>query len=362
MSLPGNGVTPYRFRFSRRAREQGGARDQARLWADVDADPRARMRCGSFFASDGAAVPYWSGTARMAEDAGDAAEFLLARLGTDQPLFVIGESMGGAVAIHAAAAGCMPHLRGIVLAAPGALASRFRHRLLGWIAAATRFLAGDSELVFERLSGWELTPSAAIRLLGDPLVMRGVMIGVGAELIEHFSWALYVLGAFLVYAGIRLFFKKEEAHPEKGRIVGFANRHLRVMREYQDDKFFVRKGGRIFATPLLVVLMVIELTDVTLAVDSIPAVFGITRDPFIVYTSNVLAILGLRALYFLLAGIIDRVRFLDEGLAVVLVFIGGKMIGEPRVRIPVDTSLLVVGGVLLVALLASVLIPAKKKV
>ncbi|PYT81911.1 MAG: hypothetical protein DMG40_08080 [Acidobacteria bacterium] len=194
------------------------------------------------------------------------------------------------------------------------------------------------------------------------LVMRGVMIGVGAELIEHFSWALYVLGAFLVYAGIRLFFKKEEAHPEKGRIVGFANRHLRVMREYQDDKFFVRKGGRIFATPLLVVLMVIELTDVTLAVDSIPAVFGITRDPFIVYTSNVLAILGLRALYFLLAGIIDRVRFLDEGLAVVLVFIGGKMIGEPRVRIPVDTSLLVVGGVLLVALLASVLIPAKKKV
>jgi len=137
---------------------------------------------------------------------------------------------------------------------------------------------------------------------------------------------------------------------------------LRVMREYQDDKFFVRKGGRIFATPLLVVLMVIELTDVTLAVDSIPAVFGITRDPFIVYTSNVLAILGLRALYFLLAGIIDRVRFLDEGLAVVLVFIGGKMIGEPRVRIPVDTSLLVVGGVLLVALLASVLIPAKKKV
>ena len=134
------------------------------------------------------------------------------------------------------------------------------------------------------------------------------------------------------------------------------------MREYQDDKFFVRKGGRIFATPLLVVLMVIELTDVTLAVDSIPAVFGITRDPFIVYTSNVLAILGLRALYFLLAGIIDRVRFLDEGLAVVLVFIGGKMIGEPRVRIPVDTSLLVVGGVLLVALLASVLIPAKKKV
>ncbi len=193
------------------------------------------------------------------------------------------------------------------------------------------------------------------------LLMRGIMIGVGAELIEHFSWVLYVLGAFLVYAGMRLFFKKDEAHPEKGRIVSFANRHLRVLREYQDDKFFVRNAGKLFATPLFVVLLVVEITDVTLAIDSIPAVFGITRDPFVVYTSNVLAILGLRALYFLLAGIIDRLRFLDEGLAVVLVFIGGKMIGEPWVRIPVDTSLAVVGGVLLIALLASVLMPAKRK-
>jgi tellurite resistance protein TerC len=193
------------------------------------------------------------------------------------------------------------------------------------------------------------------------LVMRGIMIGVGAELIEHFSWVLYVLGGFLVYAGIRLFFKKDHVHPEKGRIVGFANRHLRVMPEYQDEKFFVRNAGKLFATPLFVALLVVEITDVTLAVDSIPAVFGITRDPFIVYTSNVLAILGLRALYFLLAGGIDKLRYLDEGLAVVLVFIGGKMIGEKWVPISVDTSLEVVGGVLLVALLASILIPAKKK-
>lgn len=193
------------------------------------------------------------------------------------------------------------------------------------------------------------------------LVMRGILIGVGAVLIEHFSWVLYVLGGFLVYAGIRLFFKKDEVHPEKSRIVSFASRRLRVTPEYHGADFFVRDAGKLFATPLFVVLLVVEITDVTLAIDSIPAVFGITRDPFIVYTSNVLAILGLRALYFLLAGTIDRLRFLDEGLAVVLVFIGGKMIGEKWVRVPVDTSLAVVGGVLLVALLASVLVPPRGK-
>jgi TerC family integral membrane protein len=194
------------------------------------------------------------------------------------------------------------------------------------------------------------------------LLMRGIMIGVGAELIEHFSWVLYVLGGFLVYTGIRMLFRKEDIHPEKSRVVGFASRHLRLLQEYQGESFFVRDAGKWFATPLFLVLLVVEITDVTLAVDSIPAVFGITRDPFIVYTSNVLAILGLRALYFLLAGTLDRLRYLDEGLAVVLVFIGGKMIGERWVPVPVDTSLAVVGGVLLVALLASVLIPGKKKI
>jgi TerC family integral membrane protein len=193
------------------------------------------------------------------------------------------------------------------------------------------------------------------------LLMRGIMIAVGAELVEHFSWVLYVLGAFLVYSGIRLFFKKEDVHPEKSRIVSFAGRYLRLLREYHGENFFVRDTGKWFATPLFLVLLVVEITDVTLAVDSIPAVFGITRDPFIVYTSNVLAILGLRALYFLLAGVIDRLRYLDEGLAVVLVFIGGKMIGERWVHVPVDVSLVVVGGVLLIALLASVVMPGKRK-
>jgi len=194
------------------------------------------------------------------------------------------------------------------------------------------------------------------------LVMRGVMIALGAELIEHFSWVMYILGAFIVYAGVRmLFYHKGDIHPEQSRIFRFASRHLRISHDYHGDRFFVRNAGRLFATPLFLVLLVVEITDVTLAVDSIPAVFGITRDPFIVYTSNVLAILGLRALYFLLAGVIDRLRFLDEGLAIVLVFIGGKMIGEPWLHIPVTISLGVVGGVLLFALLASVLIPARKQ-
>ncbi len=193
------------------------------------------------------------------------------------------------------------------------------------------------------------------------LVMRGAMIALGAELIAHFSWVMYVLGTFLVYAGARiLFIHRGDIHPEQSAIVRFASRHLRVSHEYYGEHFFVRNEGRLFATPLFLVLLVVEITDVTLAVDSIPAVFGITRDPYIVYTSNVLAILGLRALYFLLAGVIDRLRFLDEGLAIVLVFIGGKMIGERWLHIPVAVSLGVVGGVLLMALLASVLVPPKK--
>jgi tellurite resistance protein TerC len=194
------------------------------------------------------------------------------------------------------------------------------------------------------------------------LMMRGALIALGVELIEHFSWVLYILGAFLVYGGLQLLFpKKTEIHPEQNKIFRFASRHLRVTKEYEGEQFFVRQGNRLFATPMFLVLLVVEIMDVTLAVDSIPAVFGITRDPFIVYTSNVFAILGLRALYFLLAGVIDRLRFLDEGLAFVLVFIGAKMIGERWIHIPVGVSLGVVGGALLIALLASVLFPGNAK-
>jgi len=194
------------------------------------------------------------------------------------------------------------------------------------------------------------------------LVMRAIMIALGAELIQHFSWVMYVLGAFLVYAGLHMVLaKKTEVHPEKNRIFQFARKHLRVTHKYEGEHFFVRKAGKLFATPLFLVLLVVEITDLTLAIDSIPAIFGITRDPFIVYTSNVFAIMGLRALYFLLAGVLDRLRYLDAGLALVLMFIGGQMIGERWVHIPVTVSLGVVGGILLIALLASLLIPAKKK-
>jgi tellurite resistance protein TerC len=186
------------------------------------------------------------------------------------------------------------------------------------------------------------------------LVMRGAMIAAGAALIARFTWILYLLGAFLVYAGIHMLFARKEAiHPEQNPIFRFANKHLRVTRDYQGEHYFVRRAGQLFATPLFLILLVVEITDITLAVDSIPAVFGITRDPFIVYTSNVFAILGLRALYFLLAGVLGRMRYLTAGLSCVLVFIGGKMILEPWLHISVQLSLSVVAAILLISLLAS---------
>ena len=194
------------------------------------------------------------------------------------------------------------------------------------------------------------------------LAMRGVMIEAGAVLIESFSWVMYIFGAFLVYAGIHLLVaKRGEVHPENNLVFRIASKRLRVTKDYRGGRFFVRENAQLFATPLFLVLLVVEITDVTLAVDSIPAVYGITQDPFIVYSSNVFAILGLRSLYFLLAGVLDRLRFLDEGLAFVLLFIGGKMIAEPWVHISVQVSLSVVAGMLMVALLASLLFPAKAK-
>ena len=194
------------------------------------------------------------------------------------------------------------------------------------------------------------------------LVMRAVMILAGAELVERFSWVLYVFGAFLLYAGIHmLFVKKEKERPEKSAIFRFASKHLRVTRDYEGEHFFVRSGGKLYATPLFLVLLVIEITDITLAIDSIPAIFGITRDPFIVYTSNVFAILGLRAMYFLLAGVLNRLRFLTVGLSFVLSFIGAKMLTQHWVDIPEHISLIVVAGILLGALGASLLFPVKTR-
>jgi tellurite resistance protein TerC len=194
------------------------------------------------------------------------------------------------------------------------------------------------------------------------LIMRGAMIAAGAALIQRFSWVMYVFGALLLYAGIHLLLAKgKQVQPEKNALVRFASRHLRMTRNYHGERFFVREDKKLYATPLFLVLLVIEVTDVTMAIDSVPAVFGITRDPFIVYTSNVFAILGLRALYFLLAGVLNRLHYLTVGLSLVLLFIGAKMIAEPYLHIPDHVSLAVVAGLLLLALLASLLFPPRTK-
>jgi tellurite resistance protein TerC len=193
------------------------------------------------------------------------------------------------------------------------------------------------------------------------LVMRGIMIVAGAAMIARFDWLLPVFGLFLLCTGLHMLWKRnKDVHYEKNPIFRFASKHLRVTREYSGARFFVREDARLSATPLFLVLLIVEITDVTFAVDSIPAIFGITRDPFIVYTSNVFAILGLRALYFLLADVLDYFQYLGIGLAVVLMFIGAKMTAEPWLHISVLVSLSVVGGVLLVSMLASFVFKPKK--
>ena len=181
------------------------------------------------------------------------------------------------------------------------------------------------------------------------LVMRGAMIGAGAVLIQRFEWILYLFGAFLLYAGFKLFGADHAVHPEKNPVVRWAQKILPMSQTGAGQKLFVREDGRWLATPLFLVVIVLETTDLVFAVDSIPAVFGVTRDPFLVYTSNVCAILGLRAFYFLLAGILPYFRYLDEGLAIVLMFIGAKMLAEPWVHISTGLSLAIVGGVIAIA-------------
>jgi tellurite resistance protein TerC len=193
------------------------------------------------------------------------------------------------------------------------------------------------------------------------LLMRGIMIAAGAALVERFEWVMYLFGAFIIYAGIHMLVAREtESHPENNFLVRYISKHIRLTREYRGQRFFVRENGKRYATPLFLVLLVVEITDVTFAVDSIPAIFGITRDPFIVFTSNVFAILGLRAVYFLLAGVLDKFAYLKIALALVLIFIGGKMIAEPWLHISVGVSLGVVIGMLAVAVVASLLVKPKE--
>jgi TerC family integral membrane protein len=192
------------------------------------------------------------------------------------------------------------------------------------------------------------------------LVMRGIFILVGIELIQKFHWIIFVFGAFLVYSGVRLLGKKEVGvDPEKNPMVRAFRRVIPVIDDYQGDRFLVRRAG-LYATPLLVVLIVVETTDLLFATDSIPAVLAITLKPFVVYTSNVFAILGLRSLYFVLAGMMDVFHYLHYGLAVVLIFIGGKMLASDYYSIPTLWALGGVAGVLMISMAASVARPKKE--
>ena len=192
------------------------------------------------------------------------------------------------------------------------------------------------------------------------LVMRGIFILAGVTLINRFHWIIYVFGALLIYSGFKLLRQGEtEIHPEHNPILRIFRRYVPVTKDYVGDKFFIRKPG-LFATPLFVVLLVVETTDVLFAVDSIPAVLAITRDAFIVYTSNVFAIMGLRSMYFALAGLIEMFRYLHYGLAVVLMFVGVKMIGSNYLHLPTWVALGVVVVVLGVAVVASILNPKKQ--
>ena len=195
------------------------------------------------------------------------------------------------------------------------------------------------------------------------LVMRATMIGAGTLLIAKFSWIIYVFGAFLILTGIKMIVKREEEiHPERNPVVRWFKKLMPVTPEYRGDKFFVRENGLRLATPLFVVLLLVEFTDLIFAVDSIPAIFAVTKDPFIVYTSNVFAILGLRSLYFALAGVMDKFHYLKIGLGVVLAFVGVKMI-LAHTAWKIDT--LVSLGVIVIILATSVvwsLVKPKKAV
>jgi len=186
------------------------------------------------------------------------------------------------------------------------------------------------------------------------LIMRAVFIATGITLIEKFHWIIYIFGFFLLLTGVKMASQKDKKiHPERNLILRLFRRWVPVTEDYAGDRFFIKRGKQYFATPLFIVLLVIETTDVIFAVDSIPAILGITLDPFIVYTSNVFAILGLRALYFAVAGIIELFHHLHYGLSAVLVFVGIKMLLADIYKIPVSIALSVVAGILIVSVMAS---------
>ncbi|WP_018342147.1 TerC family protein [Cytophaga aurantiaca] len=193
------------------------------------------------------------------------------------------------------------------------------------------------------------------------LILRGLFIVLGIELIQRFDWLLYVLGFFLMYTGIKMLFSSddEEIDPENNIILKLTNKFIRVTKTYEEDKFFIRKEGILYATPLFIVVLIVESTDVVFAVDSIPTILGITTDTFIVYTSNVFALLGLRSLYFALSSVMKLFHYINYGLAVILSFVGVKLLIHHWYEINHQFALLFVVSTLAISILASWLFPKK---
>jgi tellurite resistance protein TerC len=191
------------------------------------------------------------------------------------------------------------------------------------------------------------------------LIMRGIFIALGAALISRFEWILYIFGAILLYSGWKLLRHNDvEVHPDRNVIIRLARKIFPIDQGVEEPKFLVKKHGKTFATTYLLVLLTVETTDVVFAVDSIPAVFGVTRDPFIVYSSNIFAILGLRSLYFLLSGAMQKLEYLSTGLSIVLIFIGLKMLVKDFIHVPIIVSL---GAVVLILGAAVVMSLVKRK-
>jgi len=233
---------------------------------------------------------------------------------------------------------------------------------------AFQFLAGyliekslsiDNIFVFVLIFGYFAVPAVSQHrvlfwgILGA-LLMRGAFIAAGATLLAKFHWIIYLFGAFLVVTGVKMALVRADGiHPERNPLLRLTRKLIPVTSVYHGQSFFVRLDGRLMATPLLLVLLVVESTDLVFAVDSIPAIFAITSDPFLVYTSNVFAILGLRSLYFLLAGVIGKFSYLKLGLSVVLSFVGVKMLLTDVAKVPIGVSLAVIAGVIGLSILAS---------
>lgn len=193
------------------------------------------------------------------------------------------------------------------------------------------------------------------------LILRAIFIAAGSALISNFHWMIYVFGAFLVFTGIKMYLQGDEKlEPDRNPVVRLFERWVPISKNYHGQRFFLHQDGKTKATLLTVVLIVIETTDIIFAVDSIPAIFAITRDPFIVYTSNVFAILGLRALYFMLAGVMEMFIYLKVGLSVVLCFVGSKMMLVDVYKIPIGVSLSVIGATLLLSIVASWVVQSRK--